>query len=77
MNNETPRCAGLKAEELPISKEKVPDATHAGVTGCNASRSIRLLSRGEIARHIAQQLQAVDTESIVNAAFDHHAGIVR
>ena len=68
MNNDRPkRVTGDRSQELPT----------AGVSDRNTSKSIRLLSCGEIAWHIAQQLRAVDTESIVNAAFDHQAGIVR
>ena len=41
------------------------------------SKSIRLLTREEIARHIAANLRAVDTGHIVDAAFDRQAGLLR
>lgn len=41
------------------------------------SKSIRLLTREEIARHIAANLRAVDTGHIVDAAFDRRAGMLR
>jgi HK97 family phage prohead protease len=39
--------------------------------------SVRPLTRAEIASYIAARMRAVDMDSIINAAFDRRAGIVR
>lgn len=65
------------AARLRVTGDRLQELPTPGISDRNTPKSIRHLSRGEIAWHIAQQLRAVDTESIVNAAFDRQAGIVR
>ena len=55
----------------------VPALAGTSVPDRITSKSIRPLTQGEIARHIAEQLRAVDTSRIVDAAFDRQAGIIR
>ena len=77
MNNEMPPFAGLKAEESLRSKPTDRDSARAGTPSSSAAKSVRLLTREEIARHIVANLRAVDMGHIVDAAFDRQAGLLR
>ncbi len=82
LQRSTPTATALHVTEIRLRESLAAGigpalAAGAGVSDRNTRKSIRLLSPGEIARHIARQLRAVETESIVNAAFDRQAGIVR
>ena len=77
MNNEMPPFADLKAEESLRSKPTDRDSARAGTPSSSAAKSVRLLTREEIARHIVANLRAVDMGHIVDAAFDRQAGLLR
>ncbi len=65
------------SQEVSTTSPVPARAADTGISFRNPPKSIRRLSRGEIGWLIAQQLRAVDTEAIVQSAFDRHAGILR
>ena len=77
MNNEMPPVADLKAEESLRSKPTNQDSARAGTPSSIAEKSVRLLTRDEIARHIATNLRVVDMSRLIDAVFDRRAGLLR
>ena len=72
---------------LPLDRESLPESLVANIAPLSAavvaaptaekSKSMRLLTREEIARHIVANLRAIDMSRLVDAAFDRRAGLLR
>ncbi len=69
--------AGEGLPESLVANLAPPAAAVAGAPTAEKSKSMRLLTREEIARHIVANLRAIDMSRLVDAAFDRRAGLLR